>query len=323
MSLTDPPPPRSVVSGRGPPANGNPPCIRQVLSYNPRRFSTVNTDMNSNVAARPASCAPADLKRRFSGIARLYGEPALRAFQHARVCVVGIGGVGSWVVEALARSGIGELTLIDLDHVSESNVNRQIHALEPEFGKAKVLAMRDRIAEINPRCRVRCIDEFVMPDNAAMLIDTDRLDFVVDCADRFRSKAALIDHCRRRRCPVITIGGTGGQRDPAMIRVDDLSRSVHDPLLAGTRRQLRRRHGFAKSGPMRVPCVYSIEQARYPQADGGVAPIRTSPVDGSLHCGGLGSAAHLTGSFAFAAVARVLEGLARAAERDTGAASAV
>lgn len=273
-------------------------------------------------AARPAACNQADLPRRFSGIARLYGEPALRAFQRARVCVVGIGGVGSWVVEALARSGIGELALVDLDHVSESNVNRQIHALEPDFGKAKILAMRGRVAQINPECRVRCIDELVMPENVAMLIDTDGLDFVVDCADRFQSKAALIDHCRRGGCPVITIGGTGGQCDPAKIRVADLSLSVHDPLLARTRRQLRRRHGFARSGPMRVPCVYSIEQARYPQADGSVAPVRTIPVDGSLHCGGLGSATHLTGSFAFAAVARVLEGLALAAERNARAGSA-
>lgn len=279
--------------------------------------------MIRNSMAQPVACGPADLSRRFAGIARLYGEPALQAFRHARVCVVGIGGVGSWVVEALARSGIGELTLIDLDHVSESNVNRQIHALEPDFGKAKILAMRERIAAINPECRVRCIEEFVAPDNVAALIDAGRLDFVVDCSDRFQAKAALISHCKRGRCPVITIGGTGGQWDPSKIRVDDLSRSVHDPLLARTRRH----HGFRKSVPMDVQCVYSMEQSRYPQADGSVAPVRTAPVDGSLHCGGLGSATHLTGSFAFAAVARVLDRLTRRAalipERNAGTAAAV
>lgn len=271
--------------------------------------------MTSNAAAQAAACRPDDVPRRFSGVARLYGEPAWRAFQQARVCVVGIGGVGSWVVEALARSGIGELTLVDLDHISESNVNRQIHALEPDFGKAKTQAMRERIADINPGCRVHCVDEHVIPDNVAMLIDCDRFDFIVDCADRFQSKAALISHCRRSRCPIITVGGAGGQCDPTRIRVDDLSRSVHDPLLASTRRQLRRRHGFRKSGIMGVQCVYSLEQSRYPQADGSVAPVRTATVDGSLHCGGLGSATHLTGSFAFAAVARVLDRLAaRAAQ---------
>ncbi|MDZ7840176.1 MAG: tRNA threonylcarbamoyladenosine dehydratase [Gammaproteobacteria bacterium] len=278
--------------------------------------------MNTPVAAQTTCQVPADTERRFAGIARLYGEPALRAFQEARICVVGIGGVGSWVAEALARSGIGELVLVDLDHVSESNTNRQIHALEQDFGKAKVQAMRERISGINAACRVRCIEEFVMPDNVTELIDTGVLDFVVDCVDRFQSKAALISHCRRHRCPMITIGGTGGQRDPSKIRVADLSRSVHDPLLARTRRELRRHHGFRKSGSMGVPCVYSIEQARFPQADGSVAAVRTAAIEGSLHCGGLGSATHLTGSFAFAAVARVLDRLARqdvpAAETHTG-----
>ncbi len=280
--------------------------------------------MNATISARTTCQKPADNARRFAGIARLYGEPALRSFQQARVCVVGIGGVGSWVAEALARSGIGELVLVDLDHVSESNTNRQIHALEADFGKAKVQAMRERIAGINPACRVRGVEEFVMPDNVAEIIDTGALDFVVDCADRFQSKAALISHCRRHRRPMITIGGTGGQCDPSKIRVADLSRSVHDPLLARTRRELRRHYGFRKSGSMGVQCVYSIEQSRFPQADGSVAPVRTAALEGSLHCGGLGSATHLTGSFAFAAVARVLDQLARQAvpvsESDIGSA---
>lgn len=274
--------------------------------------------MTCDVVEHNPSPYAAGAPRRFSGIARLYGEAVLRAFARSRVCVVGIGGVGSWVVEALARSGVGALTLVDFDHISESNTNRQVHALEPDFGKPKVQAMRERVALINPECRVTCIEDFVTPDNVDALIDCGALDFVVDCADRALAKAALISHCRRGRCPVITIGGTGGQWDPTRIRVDDLARSIHDPLLARTRRELRKRHGFRNSETMGVQCVYSLEQSRYPQADGGVAPVRTMAVDASLHCGGLGSATHLTGSFAFAAVARVLDRLARRASAEAG-----
>jgi tRNA A37 threonylcarbamoyladenosine dehydratase len=254
-----------------------------------------------------------DLGRRFGGIARLYGERALRLFQHSHVCVVGIGGVGSWAAEALGRSGIGVIVLIDMDHVSESNVNRQIHALEPDFGMAKVAAMHRRIADINPQCRVDCIEDFATPDNVSSLIDTGDLDYVIDCADQPMAKAAMIDHCITNRCPIITVGGTGGQSDPTRIRVDDLSRAVHDPLLARTRRHLRRQYGFPRSGRMNVPCVYSLEQARYPQGDGTVAVSRAAPVAASLHCGGLGSATHLTASFGFAAVGRVLDTLAERA----------
>lgn len=286
---------------------------------NPAHHALHRPIVSIEAAVQPIACDVPEVPRRFAGIARLYGDPALRAFQAARVCVVGIGGVGSWVAEALARSAIGELTLIDLDHVSESNVNRQIHALEPDFGKAKVLAMSERIAAINPECRVRCVDEFVTPGNAASLVDTGALDFVVDCADRFQAKAALIAHCVGGRCPVLTVGGAGGQIDPFRIRADDLSQTVHDPLLARTRKQLRRRHGFRRSGPMGVPCVFSTEQARFPRPDGSVSPVRTAAVDGSLHCGGLGSATHLTGSFAFAAVARVLEHLARGGKHSVAA----
>ncbi|HSH42497.1 MAG TPA: tRNA threonylcarbamoyladenosine dehydratase [Arenicellales bacterium] len=275
--------------------------------------------MSTEAAVQPIACDVPDLPRRFAGIARLYGEPALEAFRASRVCIVGVGGVGSWVAEALARSAVGELTLIDLDHISESNVNRQIHALEPDFGKAKILAMRERIAAINPDCRVHCIDEFVTAANVASLVDTGSLDYVVDCADRFQAKAALIAHCSSGGCPVLTVGGAGGQVDPSRIRADDLSRTVHDPLLARTRKQLRRHYGFPRSGPMGVACVFSTEQARFPRPDGSVSPVRTAAVEGSLHCGGLGSATHLTGSFAFAAVARVLEQLADRGQRPAAA----
>jgi len=270
--------------------------------------------MNRDIPSASGPFDAADPGRRFGGIARLYGERALRSFQHSRVCVVGIGGVGSWAAEALARSGIGAMVLIDMDHVSESNVNRQIHALEPDFGMAKVAAMHRRIADINPQCRVDCIEDFATTDNVSSLIETGDLDYVIDCADQPMAKAAIIDHCIRYRCPIITVGGTGGQRDPTRIRVDDLSRAVHDPLLARTRRHLRRQYGFPRSGRMNVPCVYSLEQARYPQGDGTVAATRAAPLSAALHCGGLGSATHLTASFGFAAVGRVLDRLANRAD---------
>lgn len=262
-------------------------------------------------ASRPTTAPePTDLSRRFRGICRLYGEPALKAFQSARVCVAGIGGVGSWVVEALARSGVGTLALIDLDHVSESNVNRQIHALESNFGKAKVDAMRERILEINPSCHVQCVEDFVTPDNVETLIDALQFDFVMDCTDQVLSKAAMIHYCKRNRCSVVTVGGTGGRRDPTRIRLDDLSRSINDPLLAKTRKRLRKHCGFRRTGIMGVKCVYSSEQARYPRSDGSVSPVRESPIDASLHCGGFGSATHLTASFGFTAVSHVLDRLA-------------
>lgn len=275
-------------------------------------------DVNRNAPGATGSPDTEDLRRRFGGIARLYGEQALLSFQDSRVCVAGIGGVGSWAVEALARSGIGGIVLIDLDHVSESNVNRQIHALEPDFGMAKVASMSRRIANINPQCRVECLEDFVTPDNVRPLLDSARLDYVLDCTDRPPAKAAMIDHCVANGCRIITVGGTGGQRDPIRIRVDDLSRSVHDPLLARTRRYLRRQYGYPRTGRMGVPCVYSLEQARYPQGDGTVASGRALPVATTLNCGGLGSATHLTASFAFVAVSRVLDALAEQAASDSG-----
>lgn len=266
--------------------------------------------MDNDTSNPAGSRQAADLERRFGGIARLYGRRALSGFQRSHVCVIGIGGVGSWAAEALARSGIGALTLIDLDHISESNVNRQVHALEPDFGMAKVVAMNMRIAGINPQCRVTAMEELVTPDNVSSVLDIESLDYVLECTDQPLAKAAVAGYLTSGRCLMITIGGTGGQRDPTRIRVDDLSRTVHDPLLAKTRRLLRRHHGFPRRGLMGVRCVYSLEQARFPQPDGSVGALRTGPVAATLHCGGLGSAAHVTASFGFVAVARLLDDLA-------------
>jgi tRNA threonylcarbamoyladenosine dehydratase len=245
----------------------------------------------------------ADLARRFGGITRLYGEAALDRLAEAHVCVVGVGGVGSWAVEALARSGLRRLTLIDLDHVAESNLNRQIHALESTLGQAKVLAMKERIAGINSICEVTAIEEFVTTENAATLLPT--CDCVLDAIDQVRPKAALIAHCRAANIPVITTGAAGGKCDPAQIRVDDLSRTTQDPLAAKLRSTLRRDHGFPRDPKKKfgVECVYSLEPVRRPEAAG--CDVDESGLHG-LSCAGYGSSVCVTAGFGFAAASRAL-----------------
>ena len=177
--------------------------------------------------------------RRFGGIARLYGDEALARFSRAHVCVIGVGGVGSWAVEALARSGIGRLTLIDLDNVAESNINRQLHALTDDFGKAKVTALRERIAQINPQCEVTEIEDFVTEDNLDELFRRP-FDFVIDAIDQIRVKAAMAAYFVQHKQPFIISGGAGGQKNPALIQTADLSRVTHDPLLSNLRYTLRK-----------------------------------------------------------------------------------
>lgn len=243
--------------------------------------------------------------RRFGGIARLYGESALERFRQSHVCVVGIGGVGSWAVEALVRGGIGELTLIDPDHVALSNINRQLQALETTLGMAKVDALGQRALEINPQLRLHRDERMVDLDNLEQTLP-EACDFLLDCIDSYRIKAALIAHCRRRRLPLITAGGAGGKRDPGLIRVADLSRSEQDPLLSRTRKLLRQRYGFPTNLKRRfaVPCIYSIEQQRASQA---CAPQR----DGSLNCAGFGSSMAVTAGFGLAMAAQALERIDR------------
>lgn len=254
-----------------------------------------------------------DFSRRFGGIARTYGELALERFQTAHVCVIGVGGVGSWAVEALARSAIGKLTLIDLDNVAESNINRQLPALSSTLGAPKIEVLKTRILDINPRCQVQLIEDFVELDTVAQLLTKD-MDYVIDCIDNFRVKAALIAYCKRQKIRVITLGGAGGQRDPSQIRLGDLARSQHDPLLARVRKQLRQDYNFSRNSKRRfeIPCVWSEEQMQFPTADGGVCSVR--PTDSkatSLSCaGGLGSVMTVTASFALFAVSHVLEKLA-------------
>ncbi|UOO82603.1 tRNA threonylcarbamoyladenosine dehydratase [Uruburuella testudinis] len=235
--------------------------------------------------------------RRFGGIARLYGNETLQRFAAAHVCVVGVGGVGSWAVEALARSGIGRLTLIDLDNVAESNVNRQLHALTDAFGKAKVTALHERILQINPACRVTEIEDFVTPENLADLF-SDGFDFIIDAIDQVRVKAAMADYFVRRRQPFVLSGSAGGQKNPALIQTADLSRVTHDPLLANLRYTLRKRHGFPRdtAKKMRVPCVYSTENITPPQTADACACAADAAPQG-LSCAGYGASMLVTATF--------------------------
>jgi len=270
-----------------------------------------------------------DAERRFGGLARLYGLSGAQQIRAAHVAVIGIGGVGSWAAEALARSGVGRLTLIDLDHVAESNVNRQIHALETTFGAAKVAAMRDRIAAINPACVVDTVEEFIEETNLAALIPP--CDAVIDAIDQVRAKAALIAWCRRAGIRVVTTGAAGGRTDPTQIEVVDLSRTTQDALASKVRARLRKDYGFPRDPKKKfgVECVFSPEQVRRPglclpgmplrgpaTADSCAVPGDTAdeandPAAG-LNCAGYGSSVAVTASFGFAAAARVLAGILKA-----------
>lgn len=265
-------------------------------------------------------------ENRFGGSRRLYGVDAVELFRRSHVCVIGIGGVGSWVAEALARTAIGRITLIDLDDICVTNTNRQIHALGDSVGRSKVEVMAERIQAINPDCAVQPIEEFVTRDNIAELI-SDEYDYVVDAIDSMREKAALIAHCRRRKIPLITIGGAGGQVDPTRIQVADLSRTSQDPLAAKVRSVLRRDYGFSKNSKFGIECVYSTEQLVYPQPDGSVCQQKTL-TDGNtrLDCsGGFGASVCVTATFGFVAVSRLLQKMVerearrQAAQRQDGA----
>ena len=253
-----------------------------------------------------------DFERRFGGVSRLYGAAAFERFQQAHVCVIGIGGVGAWTAEALARTAIGQLTLIDPDHLAESNINRQVHALTHELGKSKILAMTERIHAINPRCRVTGVEEFLTPDNIAGLL-AERFDYVVDAIDSARAKVALIAYCRRQKIRLVCIGAAGGQTDPGRVQLADLARTTEDPLLAKVRARLRREHGFPREPGKKfgVDCVYSTEPLVYPGTEGGVCYER--PEDAHLHglnCAGFGSAVCVTATFGLRAAAHVLNRLA-------------
>src|SRR5690606_22971271 len=188
-----------------------------------------------------------DTERRFGGLRRLHGDDANVRLGGAHFAVVGLGGVGSWAAEALARSGVGALTLIDLDHIAPSNVNRQIHALDSTFGQAKVHAMAERVLAINPQCRLTLVDDFVEPDNIDVTL-AGQYDGIIDATDQVKAKIAMVLHARRYKTPLVVCGGAGGKTNPLALRAGDLSQAVHDPLLARIRNELRRHHGYPRAG---------------------------------------------------------------------------
>lgn len=273
--------------------------------------------METIVLPLPAAEPDIDFERRFGGIARLYGEAALARFRQAHVCVIGVGGVGSWAVEALARSAVGHLTLIDLDNVAESNINRQLHALTDTLGKAKVTALAERVAQINPGCCVTEVEDFITADNLDEMIGACGFDYVIDAIDNVRAKTALIAYCRERGIRLITIGGAGGQTDPTRIEIRDLSRTEQEPLLAKVRKRLRNEYGFPR-GPKNkfgIDAVFSTEPLLMPQGEQACSLDEQGGVTG-LNCAGFGSAMTVTASFGLVAVSKVLRCLAQDAQSD-------
>ena len=253
-----------------------------------------------------------DFETRFGGIARLYGKGGLEKLRAAHVGVVGIGGVGTWAAEALARSGVGALTLVDLDEVCVTNINRQLHALTETVGRAKVAVMAERIRAINPGCRVTAEQKFFNAQTAAELLAPE-FDFVLDAIDDVTNKVLLLVLCREKKLPVIACGGAGGRRELTAVRLGDLAQASHDKLLAEVRRKLRQEHGYpAGQSAMAVPCVYSVERTVFPQPDGSVCEMRSAAEDGArLSCnGGLGSATFVTGAFGFAAAGFIVRKIA-------------
>ena len=241
-----------------------------------------------------------DLERRFGGLRRLYGDAAYARLRAARIAVIGLGGVGSWTVEALARSGVAELTLFDLDHVAESNINRQVQAVGATLGQSKVQALRERIADIHPACVVHAVEEFVDDVNWPALL-AHPVDAVVDACDQVRAKAALAAWSLATGIPLISVGAAGGKQKAQAVEVDDLGAVTHDPLLASLRQRLRKQHGAARSGPIGVRCVFSREAV--------VAPTDECDVDGSLNCHGYGSTVAVTATFGMVAASAAIESL--------------
>jgi tRNA A37 threonylcarbamoyladenosine dehydratase len=243
-------------------------------------------------------------QRRFGGLDRLYGVEGAQRIRAAHVAVVGIGGVGSWTAEALARSGVGRLTLVDLDHVSESNINRQIHALDTTVGLAKVEAMRERIAHINPDCVVTCIDDFVEPANWPDLLGEarDTVDAVIDACDQVKAKTAMAAWALRTKRLFISVGAAGGKRLAHKVDIDDLSLTTHDPLLAQLRYRLRKEHGAAREGKkIGVACVFSREAVAPPDASCALEG------DGTLNCHGYGSVVSVTATFGQCAAGWIID----------------
>ncbi len=251
-----------------------------------------------------------DYLRRFAGIGKLYGAQRLDIFANSHVLVIGLGGVGSWAAEALVRSGIGQITLIDMDDICISNTNRQIHTTQATLGQLKTRVMASRLRDIHPHCQITEIDDFITPDNLTDYVRHD-VDFVIDGIDSARVKIALIIHCRRQKIPLIVSGGAGGQTDPSQVQCTDITRAFNDPLLAKIRRELRRLYGYSRHQKQKfnLPCVFSSEPLIYPKADGSVCRQKTTGGQ-KMDCrDGLGATTMVTASFGFQAASFVLKKL--------------
>lgn len=244
-------------------------------------------------------------EQRFGGIGRLYGKVALQKLSQAHVCVIGIGGVGFWIVEALARTGVGQISMIDMDDICVTNINRQIHALSGSVGQLKTEVMKQRVMLINPQCKVNIIDDFISPDNLADCLQCN-YDYVIDAIDNVRTKAALIAYCKRHKIRIITVGGAGGKTDPSQIQIADLTKTIQDPLAAKVRSVLRKEYGFNQNGKRKfgIDCVFSSQQLIFPKVDG------DCEVSATMNCAnGFGAVTMVTATFGFFAASRVIDKL--------------
>ena len=249
-----------------------------------------------------------NFEQRFGGIGRLYTPEGLAKLRQSHICVIGIGGVGSWAVEALARSGIGKITMIDMDDICVTNINRQIHALTSTVATLKTEAMKTRIAEINPECQVEIIDDFISPDNLADYLNRG-YDYVIDAIDSVKTKAALIAYCKRNKIRLITTGGAGGQTDPSQIQIADLSKTIQDPLASKVRSLLRKEYHFSQNPKRKfgIDCVFSTQPLIFPKMGEGCE------ISATMNCAnGFGAVTIVTATFAFFAVGRVIDKLLQA-----------
>lgn len=241
--------------------------------------------------------ADADLERRFGGLRRLHGDAAYARLRAGRFAVVGVGGVGSWAAEALARCGVAGLTLLDGDQVAESNINRQVQALGATAGMAKVQALAARLRDIHPGCAIEPVDAFIEPGQDWPA--TAWPDVILDCCDQQAAKAWLVQLARARGAALVCVGAAGGKRRPQDVECADLAEVTHDPLLAGLRQRLRQRHGAPRRGPIGVRCVFSREAVQ--------RPTQACELDGSLNCQGYGSTVTVTATFGLVAAQAALD----------------
>jgi hypothetical protein len=244
-------------------------------------------------------------EQRFGGIGRLYTPEGLSKLRQAHVCVIGIGGVGSWAVEALARTGIGKITMIDMDDICVTNINRQIHAMTGTVAQLKTESMKERVERINPECVVEIIDDFISPENIPEYLNRG-YDYVIDAIDSVKTKAALIAYCKRNKIKLITTGGAGGQTDPSQIQIADLSKTIQDPLASKVRSLLRKEYNFSQNPKRKfgVDCVFSTQPLIFPKMG------ESCEISATMNCAnGFGAVTMVTATFGFFAVSRVVDKL--------------